>query len=55
MSVVFAVAGALLIAVGAGLVFVPAGLIVAGVELIAAAYVNRYLEAHREVPRASRP
>lgn len=49
MTLLLAVLGALAVAVGAGLVFLPAGLIVAGLELLAAAYVIRYLEARREV------
>ena len=47
VAVILAVVGAVLVAVGVGLVYVPAGVIVAGVELIAAAYVHRYLEANR--------
>lgn len=31
------------------MVSLPAGVIVAGLELLAAAYVTRYLEARREV------
>jgi hypothetical protein len=50
LVVVLAALGSLAVAVGAGLVFLPAGLIVAGLELLAAAYVIRYLEARREVP-----
>lgn len=50
MTLLLAILGALAVAVGTGLVFLPAGLIVAGLELLAAAYVIRYLEARREVP-----
>lgn len=45
--VLLAAAGALCLVVGAGLVFVPAGFLVAGVLLLAAAYVWRYLEVQR--------
>lgn len=45
ITAVVALVGAALIAVGAALVHVPAGLIVGGVELVAAAYVARYLQA----------
>jgi len=45
MPLILAVLGAVLVAVGVALSFtVPIGLIVAGGELLAAAYVARYLE-----------
>lgn len=50
LVVLLAVLGGLAVAVGAGLVFLPAGVIVAGLELLAAAYVIRYLGVRREVP-----
>jgi hypothetical protein len=50
LVVVLAVLGGLAVAAGVGLVFLPAGLIVAGLELLAAAYVIRYLGVRREVP-----
>lgn len=54
MALILAIAGALLIAVGAAMVYLPAGLVLAGAELLAAAYVWRYLEARSETARASR-
>lgn len=52
-SRVLAVLGAIVVAVGAAMVFVPAGVIVAGLELLAAGYVRRYIETRqpREVIR----
>jgi hypothetical protein len=44
-ALLLAILGAIAIAGGAGLIYVPAGVIVAGVELLAGAYVIRYLEA----------
>jgi hypothetical protein len=55
IAAVLAVVGLALVVVGVVLISVPAGWIVAGVGLVAAAYVKRYLEAQREDPRASRP
>lgn len=49
MTLLLAILGALAVAVGAALVYLPAGVIVAGLELLVAAYVIRYLEARREV------
>lgn len=54
MALTLASLGALLIAYGVGLIYTPAGVIVAGVFLIAAAYIRRYLEAHSETARAPR-
>lgn len=53
--VMLALLGAALIAVGVGLIFLPAGVIVGGIELVAAAYVIRYLEAQHEDSPAPRP
>ena len=47
MTLLLAVLGALAVAAGVGWIYPPAGLIAAGVELLAAAYVIRYLEARR--------
>jgi hypothetical protein len=49
VTLLLAVLGALVVAVGVALIYPPAGVIVAGLELLAAAYVIRYLEARREV------
>lgn len=46
-SVLLVVLGAVTVAVGIGLIYLQAGVIAAGVELIAAGYVVRYLEARR--------
>ena len=50
MTLLLAVLGAVAVAAGVGWIYPPAGLIAAGVELLVAAYVIRYLEARREVP-----
>jgi hypothetical protein len=49
-ALALAILGALVIALGAGMVYLPAGVVVAGLELLAAAYVVRYLEAQRATP-----
>jgi hypothetical protein len=49
--VLLAAVGLLLVAVGAALVYVPAGLIVGGVELVAAAYVYRYVTVQEGAAR----
>jgi len=46
MALILAILGAVLLAAGVALVYPPAGLIVAGLSLLAAAYIRRYLEAH---------
>lgn len=45
MALILAAVGALLIAAGCALVFPPAGVVVAGVELVCAGYVVRFLQA----------
>lgn len=47
-ALTLAVLGAVLLALGAGMLLPAAGVVVAGLELLAAAYVLRYLEAQRE-------
>ena len=47
VALALALLGAVAVAVGVALLSVPAGVVVAGVELLAAAYVVRYLEARR--------
>lgn len=49
-----AVLGALIVAVGVGMIFLPAGVIVAGLELMAAGYVRRYIELRQQQREASR-
>lgn len=44
---VLAVLGAAAVAVGVAWIYQPAGVIVGGLELLAGAYVTRYLEARR--------
>jgi inosine/xanthosine triphosphate pyrophosphatase family protein len=46
-ALLLAVAGAAAVAGGVAWIYQPAGLIVAGLELLAGAYVSRYLEARR--------
>jgi hypothetical protein len=50
LALLLALLGAVALAAGAALLLPAAGLIVAGVELLAAAYVVRYLEAQRATP-----
>lgn len=47
--VTLAVAGALVVAVGVAMIFLPAGVIVAGLELVTAGYVRRYVETRQHV------
>ena len=47
VALALALLGAVAVAVGVALLSVPAGVVVAGVELIVAAYILRYLEARR--------
>ena len=54
MALILAAFGAVFIFAGVALVSVPAALIVAGVELVAAGYVARYMEVKREAARTSR-
>lgn len=49
-----AVLGALVVAVGVAMVFLPAGVIVAGLELVAAGYVRRYIETRQGVEAGRR-
>lgn len=49
-----AVLGAIVVVLGVGMIFLPAGVIVAGVELMAAGYVRRYIELRQEQWEASR-
>ena len=49
LTVIVAVLGAVLVAVGAWLLYPPVGVVVAGVECLTAAYVVRYLEVKSEV------
>lgn len=46
MAVILAVLGAVLMVWAIGMVWLPAAVFWAGVELVAAAYVARYLEAN---------
>lgn len=53
-SPLLAVLGALVVAVGVAMIFLPAGVIVAGLELVAAGYVRRYIETRRGVEAGRR-
>lgn len=46
MALILAIIGAAIIAAGIALIYLPAGIITAGLLLVAAAYIARYLEAH---------
>jgi hypothetical protein len=47
MAVILAALGAVLMAAAVGAVWLPAGVFWAGLELVTAGYVMRYLEARR--------
>lgn len=47
MALILAVCGAVLMVVAIGMVWLPMAVFWAGVELVVAAYVARYLEARR--------
>jgi hypothetical protein len=49
-----AVLGAIVVAVGVAMIFLPAGLIVAGLELVAAGYVRRYIDTQQQTWEAIR-
>jgi hypothetical protein len=51
---ILAVLGAVVVAFGVGLVFVPAGVIVAGLELVAAGYIRRYIDLRQQRMEAGR-
>lgn len=46
-AVALAILGAVAIAAGVAWIYPPAGVIVAGLELLAGAYIVRYLEARK--------
>lgn len=49
---VLVVLGALVVAVGVAMVFLPAGVIVAGLELVAAGYVRRYIDTKQHAQQS---
>jgi hypothetical protein len=51
---ILAVLGAVVVAFGVGLIFVPAGVIVAGLELVAAGYIRRYIDLRQQRMEAGR-
>lgn len=53
-SSMLAILGALVVAVGVAMIFLPAGVIVAGLELVAAGYVRRYIETRQGVEAGRR-